>query len=197
MGLVRIVASIGTDGHGETSTGMVLLGDGQVVTNDHGVAGATAVQATVMSTGRTYTARVLAADPDHDVALLHLVGASGLRSVRLARRDASVGDRATAVGDARGLRSAFAAATGHVVARGRTLVTPATGTARGERLTGVLLSSCDVVRGESGGPTYDMADHVVGMTTAAVRTGDGLFGVAIPISTLRTVVRDLRRRSAT
>ena len=195
-GLVRIVVSVGNDGRGETSTGMVLRSDGEVVTNNHGVAGATAVQATVMSTGRTYTARVVATDARRDVALLRLEAASGLARVALARRDAAVGDRVTVVGDAHGLRSTFTAATGTVLARNQTLVARATHTARRERLTGLVLSTCNVISGESGGPTYDAHGRVVGMTTAAVRNSHGLDGVAIPRGTLRAIVRDLERQSA-
>ncbi|MDQ6686644.1 MAG: S1C family serine protease [Actinomycetota bacterium] len=195
VGLVRIVASIGNNGQGETSTGMILSSDGKAVTNNHGVAGATAVQATVMSTGRTYTARVVAADPGRDVALLRLDGASRLAGVAFAQRDAAVGDRVTVVGDARGLRFTFTAATGTVLARNQTLVTPATGNTRGERLTGLMLSTCNAVTGESGGPTYDADGRVVGMTTAAVRSSRGLYGVTIPRGALRTIIRDLERRS--
>ncbi len=194
VGLVRIVASIGTDGRGETSTGMVLGSDGTVVTSNHAVAHATAVRATVMSTGRTYTARVAGADQRRDVALLRLEGASGLRSVVLAPRDATVSDRVTVVGDANGLPSRFTAATGTVVALDQTLVTPATGGTPGVRLTGLMLSTCDVVWGESGGPTYDASDRVVGLTTASVRTSRGLDGLAIPVATLRRVVGRLERR---
>ncbi len=174
---------------------MVLSSDGRAVTNNHGVAGATAVQATVMSTGRAYTARVIAADPGRDVALLHLDGASGLAGVTLAQRDAAVGDRVTVVGDARGLRFTFTAATGTVLAHNQTLVAPATATTRGERLTGLMLSTCNAVTGESGGPTYDADGRVVGMTTAAVRSSRGLYGVAIPSRALLTILRDLERRS--
>ncbi len=195
VGLVRIVASIGNDGRGETSTGMVLSGDGRVVTNNHAVAGATAVQATVMTSGRTYGARVVGGDPAHDIALLQLDGASRQPTVQLARRDVVVGARVTAVGDARGVRTTFTAATGTLLATGQTLVTRPTSRSRGERLTGVLLSSCNVVAGESGGPTYDARGRVVGMTTAAVRTRRGLFGIAIPVSTLRSVAGDLGRRA--
>ncbi len=195
VGLVRIVASIGNDGRGETSTGMVLRSDGEAVTNNHGVAGGTAVQATVMSTGRTYAARVVAADPRRDVALLRLDGASGLAGVTLAQHDAAVGDRVAVVGDAQGLRSTFTAATGTVLALDQTLVTPNIGTARGDRLTGVMLSSSNVVLGDSGGPTYGADGRVVGMTTAAVRSSRGLNGVAIPVGSLRLVVRDLEHRS--
>ncbi|MEP7089909.1 MAG: serine protease [Nocardioidaceae bacterium] len=194
-GLVRIVASIGHDGRRETSTGMVLRDDGEVLTNNHAVAGATEVQVTVMGSGTTYSARVEATDPGHDVALLRLVGASGLSTVTLAARDADVGDAVTVVGDARGLRSRFTAATGTVLTRDQTLVTPASGSTRAERLTGVMLTSCDVVAGESGGPTYGADGRVVGMTTAAVRTGRSLDGVAIPLATLWTVIRDLERHA--
>ena len=192
-GLVRIVATVG-DG-GETSTGMLLSSTGEVLTNRHGVAGASAVEVTVMSTGRTYAARVAASSRARDVALLRLVGATGLPTVTLAARDAAVGDPVTVVGDARGRRTTFTAATGTVLATGQTLVTPDTLTAPAERLTGVVLSSSDVVLGVSGGPTYDAAGRVVGMTTAAVRTPRGPAGVAIPVEALRRALVDLRREA--
>ena len=188
-GLVRIVASIG--GAGETLTGMVLRPNGLVVTNNHGVAGATAVQATVMRSGRTFRARVVATAPGRDVALLRLQGASGLATVGLARRDGAVGARSTVVGDARGRRAYFTAATGTLIARKQTLVTPRTSTAPAERLTGLLLTTCNVVTGVSGGPTYGGSGRVIGMTTAAVRSGGKTYGVAIPARALRAVVSRL------
>lgn len=194
-GLVRMVATIGTSGRGLTSTGMVLTSDGEVVTNSHGVAGATAVQATLMSSGLTYTARVVAANRGRDVALLRLDGASGLAPVTLAPRDPGVGARVTVVGDAHGVQSRFTAATGTVLAHNQTLVSPPTTSTPGERLTDVMLISCDVVSGESGGPTYDAAGTVVGMTTASVRSGTDRSGVAISVDSLRMVLRTLRSRA--
>lgn len=193
VGLVRIVVSIGDAGRGETSTGMLISSDGDVVTSDHGVVGATAAQATVMTTGRTYAAHVVAEDARHDVALLRLDDASGLAAVALAPRAAAVGAPVTVVGDAHGLRSTFTAATGVVLAIDQTLVAAPTATTRGERLTGLLLGSADVVSGDSGGPTYDGNGRVVGLTTASVHVGSGLAGVAIPVDTLRHLVADLVR----
>ena len=83
----------------------------------------------------------------------------------LAQRDAVLGDRVTVVGNAKGVRSTLRAATGTVLANDQTLMTPATETLRGERLTGLMLSTCNVLSGESGGAAYDLADRVVGMTT--------------------------------
>jgi S1-C subfamily serine protease len=192
---VRIVASIGTGGRIETSTGMVLSDDGRVVTNNHGVTGATAVQVTVMSTGRTYTATVAATDVAHDVALLRLHGARGLAGVTLAQREPAVGDRVAVVGDAGGRRSRLTAATGSVLALHQTLVTPKTATAAGERLTGMILDSCNVAIGESGGPTYGVGGRVVGMTTARIPSRTRIDGAAIPIDTLRSVLRELKNRA--
>ena len=196
IGLVRIVASIGTDGHTETSTGMILSGDGQVVTNNHGVAGAGTVQVTVMSTGRTYGATIAATDVGHDIALLHMIGAVGLAQVTFAPRDASVGDRVAVVGDAGGLVSTFTAATGSVVAVDQTVVTPPSANHTGEQVTGLTLFTCNVAIGESGGPTYDARRRVVGMTTARIPGPTRIDGVAIPIGTLRVVLRDLASRAA-
>ena len=179
-GLVRVVAVVRSDGSGQTGTGMVLTAGGEVVTNHHVVVGARSVQVTVIRTGRTYAARVAASDTRHDVALLRLVGASGLATVALAADDAAVRDRVAVVGDAHGSVSRFEAATGTVVALDQALQTRQEGSTPAERLTGLLLDTADVVTGDSGGPTYDAAGQVVAMTTAAVSTADGTDGVAIP-----------------
>lgn len=187
-GLVRIVATLSVDGSSETSTGMVLTADGEVVTNHHGVAGARSVRVTVMSTGRSYPAAVASSNARRDVALLRLAGASGLATVTLAAADAAVGDRIAVVGDALGSPTAFVAATGSVVALDQTLVTGPRGDTAGERLTGLVLTTADVVSGDSGGPVYDAHGQVVAMTTAAISTPDGPDGVAIPVGLLREVI---------
>ncbi len=80
-GLVRIVSTLGYQDGEAAGTGMVLTSDGEVVTNHHVVAGATTVKATVMSTGRTYTATVVGSDTKDDVAVLQLADASGLDTI--------------------------------------------------------------------------------------------------------------------
>ena len=190
-GLVRVLARTGTDGSGEAGTGMVLTSGGEVLTNNHVVEGALSVEVTVVATGRTYPARVAGRDGRRDVAVLRLTGVTGLETVTLAPRDAAVGDAVTVVGDAAGRRPALTAASGTVVALDQTLVTQRRGSQRPERLTGLVLSTTDVVPGESGGPTYDVDGRVVAMTTASVRGDGGLYGVAVPVGTLRTVVRAL------
>jgi len=189
-GLVRIISTMKYAGGKAAGTGMVLTSDGEVVTNHHVVEGATSVKATVMSTGKTYVARVVGTDAKDDVAVLQLVGASGLSTVTPDTDGVSVGDKVTAVGDANGTTGHLSAATGKVLALGRSITTQSEGTASGERLTGLIQVSSDVVSGDSGGATYDSDGQVVGMTTAASSGGD-VDGYAIPIAKVTRIADDL------
>ena len=66
-------------GAGEAAgSGIVIGSDGLVVTNHHVVEGATSIQVTVVTTGRTYDAEVLGTNAKRDVAVLQLEDASGL-----------------------------------------------------------------------------------------------------------------------
>lgn len=190
-GLVRVVSSMSYAGAKAAGTGMVLTSDGQVVTNHHVVEGATTVRVTVMSTGKTYAAEVVGTDARDDVALLRLTGASGLDTVHTDTDGVSVGDHVTAVGDANGTTGHFSAASGTVTAKDRSITTQTQGTATGERLTGLMQISSDVVSGDSGGATYDAQGDVVGMTTAASSGGGEVDGYAVPIHTVLRVVDDL------
>ena len=82
-----------TRGGEAAGTGMVVTSYGEVITNNHVIAGATAITATDIGNGTTYTARVVGYDRTHDVAVLQLEGASGLDdgdARRLLERPASV-----------------------------------------------------------------------------------------------------------
>ncbi len=189
-GLVRIVSTMKYDGGEAVGTGMVLTSDGEVVTNHHVVEGATSVKVKVMSTGTTYTAKVVGTDTKDDVAVLQLVGASGLDTVTTDTDGIAVGDAVTAVGDANGA-SSFSAAAGTVLAKNQTITTQSEGSAQGERLTGLLQISSDVISGDSGGATYDKDGEVVGMTTAASSGSADVVGYAVPIAKVLRVADDL------
>ncbi|GGF35154.1 hypothetical protein GCM10011519_05740 [Marmoricola endophyticus] len=189
-GLVRIQTEVDF-GEGEAAgTGMVLTSDGEVVTNHHVVAGATAIEATDMATGRTYTARVVGTDASDDVAVLRLEDASGLTTVRTDTDGLSVGDAVTAVGDANGTADLSSAA-GTVTALDRSITTQSEQTVQGERLTGLIELDADVISGDSGGATYDAEGEVVGMTTAASSGSAEVTGYAIPIDRVLAVADDL------
>ncbi|MEO5710487.1 MAG: trypsin-like peptidase domain-containing protein [Nocardioidaceae bacterium] len=194
-GLVRIATTLKYSGGKAAGTGMVLTSDGEIVTNHHVVAGATSIKVKVMSTGTTYTAKVVGTDTQDDVAVLQLVGASGLDTVTTDTDTdtdgVSVGDAVTAVGDANGTVSYLSAASGSILAEDQTITTQSEANVEGERLTGLLKISSDVIAGDSGGATYDDQGEVVGMTTAASSGSNDVIGYAVPIAKVLGVADDL------
>ena len=71
-GLVDITATLRYSGQVFEGTGMVLSQSGLVLTNNHVIDGSTGLTATVVSTGRRYTAQIVGTDATDDIALLKL-----------------------------------------------------------------------------------------------------------------------------
>lgn len=189
-GLVRIQTTLGyEDGEG-AGTGMILSSDGEVLTNHHVVEGATKITATVMSTGKTYTAEVVGTDATADVAVIKLEGASGLTTVNTDSTLPSTGAKVTAVGDANGTEDHLTASPGSVTATGQTITTSSEEGDASETLHNLIEVAAGVVGGDSGGAVYDSSGDVVGMTTAASTTQ--AVGYAIPIKTALSVAGDLQ-----
>ncbi|MGW0938300.1 S1C family serine protease [Streptomyces sp. NPDC002666] len=103
--LAPTIVEIGaTSTSGEsTGSGVVITSDGEIVTNNHVVAGASTIKVT-LSTGKTYTADVVGTDADKDLALIKLQGASGLKTATLGdSSQVAVGDQVVAIGSPEGL----------------------------------------------------------------------------------------------
>ena len=81
--VVDLDVSLASGDHA-SATGMVLTPAGEVVTNNHSIAGATAITARIAGTGATYAGTVLGYDVSRDVAVLELADASGLSSIERA-----------------------------------------------------------------------------------------------------------------
>lgn len=186
-GLVRIVARSRYAGSTAAGTGMVLTPEGEVVTNNHVVADATRIRATVVATGKSYAVRLLGTDKADDVAVLQLVSASGVQPVSTDTANVSTGDPVSAVGDAEGARRLSSAA-GTVAGLHRSITTGNAGGTDSERLRGLIEVDADVVSGDSGGPLLDSGGDVVGMTTAASTGTGNITGYAIPIAKVLRIV---------
>jgi S1-C subfamily serine protease len=168
VGVVDIDTVLQYQGAEAAGTGMILTSSGEVLTNNHVVDGATSIKVTVVSTGSTYTAKVVGTDPSDDVAVLQLQGASGLQTAKIGNSShVSVGDAVTAVGNAGGAGGTPSAAKGSVVALDQTLTASNENGSNAETLTGMIEINAAVVAGDSGGPLYDSHNDVVGMDTAA------------------------------
>jgi putative serine protease PepD len=163
----------------EAGTGVVVNGDGTIMTALHVVKGASRIQV-AFADGTTSTAQVTGADPALDVAVLRpatlpsiVVPAVLGSSNRLA-----VGDGVVAIGNQLGL--AGSTTTGVVSGLGRQAKV-----ADGTSLSGLIQFDAAVNPGSSGGPLLNARGETVGIVVALANpTGAGTFvgvGFAVPI----------------
>jgi S1-C subfamily serine protease len=167
-GLVDINTRLGFENSRAAGTGMVLAASGEVLTNNHVVRGATSITATVVETGRTYTAKVVGTAPDDDVAVLQLQGASGLKTIPVGNSSSlGRGDTVVAIGNAGGDGGDPSVVTGTVLGLGRTITASDDDGGNAERLSDLIETSAPIQPGDSGGALANRAGDVVGMNTAA------------------------------
>jgi S1-C subfamily serine protease len=185
VGVVDITTVLGYQNGEAAGTGMVLTADGEILTNNHVVEGATSITVTVLSTGQTYAATVVGTDPTDDVAVLQLTAASGLDTVQIDSGTVAVGDAVTAVGNAGGATDSTSAAAGAVTALDQSITATDESGQHAEDLTGLIGIAADVQAGDSGGPLYDAQGEVAGMDTAASSSGGQAY--AIPIGTALSI----------
>jgi S1-C subfamily serine protease len=185
-GVVVVNTNLGYAGGSAAGTGMVLTSSGEILTNNHVIAGATAIRVTDETTGRAYTASVVGTDAADDVAVLQLKNASGLSTAKLAGTAAAIGDPVTAVGNAGGTGT-LTAASGTVTGLDQHITTESEGAAAGETLSGLIETNADVVAGDSGGPLENSSGQVVGIDTAASSDSSEPDAYAIPISSALTI----------
>jgi S1-C subfamily serine protease len=176
---------------------MVLTADGEILTNNHVVAGATGITVTIVSSGDRYQASVVGVDPTDDVAVLQLSGASDLATANLSSSaNLAVGDAVTGVGNAGGAGGVPSASPGQVTALNQTITTQAEGSAAAETLHGLIETNADIQAGDSGGPLYDANDQIVGIDTAAEEGGYTTAGYAIPIASALSIAQQIENGQA-
>lgn len=192
VGVVDINTDLAYQGAAAAGTGMILTADGQILTNNHVIAGATSITVTVVSTGQQYTAKVVGTDATADVAVLQLDNASGLTPITIdSDGGVAVGDAVTGVGNAGGKGGTPTAAEGSVTALDQSITVQDEQTGQGKNLTGLIQTDADIQAGDSGGPLYDAEGEVVGIDTAASSGGTDIDGFAIPIDDALSIVKQI------
>ncbi len=187
--IVDITSQLKYNNAAAEGTGIVISPNGLVLTNNHVIDEATSVSATLVVSGKTYTAKVLGYDSTDDVALLQLQGASGLQTASLGDSSkVKVGQAVLALGNAGGRGGLPATAQGTVQGLNRTIQASDSGANTQETLHGMIQTNAPIQEGDSGGPLVNSSAQVIGMDTAADTSGfapdqsEATAGFAIPVN---------------
>jgi S1-C subfamily serine protease len=179
-------------------SGMVVTSSGEVLTNDHVVAGATSVQVSLFGQSKQYSAKVVGTDPSQDLALVQITGVRNLPTVHLG--DSStlrVGDAVLAIGNALALQGGPTVTNGIVSATDRSLSAQGEFSSASENLNGLIQTNAAINPGNSGGPLVDSRGRVIGMNTAVAESSAGNapaqnIGFAINIDSIKQKLPGLR-----
>jgi serine protease Do len=168
-------------------SGFFISADGYAVTNNHVVEGTGSIQVQT-DDKKTYGAKVVGTDPMTDLALIKVDGRNDFAHVALADAPPRVGDWVLAIGNPFGLGGTVTA--GIVSARERDI-----GADSNDHLIQI---DAPINKGDSGGPSFDVAGSVVGVNTMIFSPSGGSIGIAfaIPADTVRTVIPQLRSTGA-
>jgi S1-C subfamily serine protease len=168
--LVDVTSVLGDDGQGVEAkgTGIVLTANGEILTNNHVINGATSISVTDIGNGKTYTATVVGYDETQDIAVLQLSGASGLTTANIGDSNTvAVGDSVTALGNAGGVGGTPSVATGTVTALNQSITASDESSGTSEQLSGLIETNAPIQAGDSGGPLVNSHGQIIGIDTAA------------------------------
>ncbi|KAB1140600.1 trypsin-like serine protease [Streptomyces luteolifulvus] len=217
-----IVEINATTNSGEsTGSGVVITGDGEIITNNHVISGASSIKVTT-SDGTRYTAKIVGTDSKKDLALIKLENASGLKSATLGNSDGvKVGDTVVAIGSPEGLTGTVTSGIVSALDRDVTVSTgenPGQGGGNGQwpfefggrEFNGDTGSSTTTYKalqtdaslnpGNSGGALIDMNGNIIGINSAmysassqsSSSAGSVGLGFAIPVNTVKADLSTLR-----
>jgi S1-C subfamily serine protease len=182
-GLVDVTSTLGYQNATAKGTGIVLTANGEILTNNHVINGATSVSVTDIGNGKTYKATVVGYDESQDVAVLQLTGASGLTVADTGNSSTvAVGNSVVALGNAEGLGGKPSVAPGSVTALDQSITASDESSGTSEQLSGLIETNAGIEPGDSGGPLVNSYGQIVGMDTAAMTgyefggSGNGGYG---------------------
>jgi len=175
----------------DTGSGIVVNGNGTILTNYHVVENAIKVTVS-FEKGKSVEAKVLGTDPSNDLAVLR-ISTDGLTLHPLTLGDSStaqVGDPVYAIGNPFDLERTLT--TGVISALQRQITAP-----NGFTIDNVLQTDAPINPGNSGGPLLNTAGEVIGINSQIETggSGDGSVGIgfSIPINTAKSELPELEK----
>jgi S1-C subfamily serine protease len=174
-----------------TGSGIVIDGNGTILTNYHVVENAIKVTVS-FEKGKSVEAQIVGKDPSNDLAVLR-IRPDGLTLHPLTLGDSSgaqVGDPVYAIGNPFDLERTLT--TGVISALQRQIQAP-----NGFTINNVLQTDAPINPGNSGGPLLDAAGRVIGINsqieTGSSGGGSVGIGFAVPINTAKSEISQLEK----
>ena len=187
---VAHIAAIDEQGRSRgIGSGVVFTPDGYLLTNNHVVAGAARLVAS-MPDGRQIEATPVGFDPATDLAVLRLAAGSLPFAEFGSSAHLRVGQIVIAIGNPLGFQATVTA--GIVSALGRSLRSPS-----GRLIDSVIQTDAPLNPGNSGGPLVDGNGRVVGINTAMIGAAQGIcfaIGIDTAADVAARIMRDGRVR---
>jgi len=167
-----------------TGSGVIISSDGYIVTNNHVIDGASALEIT-LNNKKKYKAELIGKDKVNDIALLKIEADIELPSIPFSNSDnLKIGEWVLAVGNPYNLTSTVTA--GIVSAKGRDL--------KGNiNVESFIQTDAAVNPGNSGGALVNTRGELVGINTAiSSRTGSFVgYSFAVPSNIAKKIIDDL------
>jgi len=166
-------------------SGVLIDGDGYVVTNNHVVEGANEL-AVSLPDGSARPTRLIGVDPDSDLALLK-IEASGLHPIAIGDlKSVAVGDVVLAVGNPLGVGQTVTQGIISALGRKGIGINP---------IENFIQTDAAINPGNSGGALIDTSGRLIGINSAILSRGGGSEGIgfAIPIDLAQKVIASLKK----
>jgi putative serine protease PepD len=168
-------------------SGFVMDTRGYILTNNHVIENAQAIEVT-LGDGQRFPAKLVGTDVRDDVALIKIdPGDHKLTALPIGDSSAlQVGQHVLAIGNPFGFQSTLT--TGVVSALGRTVQT-----SDQSFIDGAIQTDAAINHGNSGGPLLDSHGEVIGINSAIYSTSGTTAGIgfAIPINTAKRIANEL------
>ncbi len=171
-------------------SGFIVSSDGMIVTNRHVVQETNADYTVITSDGKEHSAKVLARDPNNDIALIKIEGQDFHALDLGSSEDIKVGQTVIAIGNSLGEFS-NTVSKGIVSGLQRNLVA-GSGQGDSERLRNIIQTDAAINPGNSGGPLLDVSGRVVGVNVAMAQGAQNI-GFALPINQVKQIIDQVQK----
>ncbi len=164
-------------------SGFVIDPAGYVVTNNHVIEGADAIEV-IFPNGSKLKATLVGTDTKTDLSVLKVEPKAPLKAVKFGdSRSMRIGDWVMAVGNPFGLGGSLTV--GVISARGRNI--------NAGPYDNFIQTDAAINKGNSGGPLFNMKGEVIGINTAIISPSGGSIGIgfAVPTELAQNIVQQL------